>query len=224
MTGLVCLQGGHEFSAGCRDMDAAVLAQAQGPVVVTALAGEIGRDYRTATDNGVGHLRSLTAHEVLAAPDAREHPEAALELLRRAATVVLPGGSPSRLLEALRKTGVAALLAELLDAGGTLVGSSAGAMVVCGWTVLPDRGRLLVAPGLGLLPRLLVVPHWTGSGRPDWLAEIEATVPADVQVLGLAEQSGVLVRDDDLVAVGASPAELITARRQLPPGTRWRMS
>lgn len=223
MSGRVCLQGGNEFSAACREMDAAVLAQAQGPVVVTALAAEVGRDYRTATDNGVRHLRPLTAHEVLAAPDAREQPEAALELLRRAGTVVLPGGSPSRLLEALQETGVAAVLARLLDDGGTLVGSSAGAMVVCGWTVLPDRGRLRVGPGLGLLPRLLVVPHWTTSGRPDWLARIEATVPPDVQVLGLAEESGVCVRDDELVAIGARPAALIGAGRELTPGDACRL-
>ena len=72
MTGLVCLQGGAEFGPGCREMDAALLRRAAGPVVVTALAGAVGREYRTASENGVRHFRALGAQDVVAAPDARE--------------------------------------------------------------------------------------------------------------------------------------------------------
>ncbi|MCW2606485.1 MAG: hypothetical protein JWO60_1178, partial [Frankiales bacterium] len=100
MTGLLCLQGGGEFSAGCRDMDALLLARAAGPVVVTALAGEVGREHDTANANGVRHFRALGA-DVEAAPDVRVDPAGALAALRRARLLVLPGGSPSRLLELL---------------------------------------------------------------------------------------------------------------------------
>jgi hypothetical protein len=40
-------------------MDAELLRRAGGPVVVTALAGAVGREYRTANDNGVRHFRAL---------------------------------------------------------------------------------------------------------------------------------------------------------------------
>ena len=101
MTGLVCLQGGGEFSPGCVPMDTDLARRAGGRVVVTALAGTVGRDYRTATDNGVRHFRGLGATDVVAAPDVREDPEGALAALRTARLLVLPGGSPSRLLAAL---------------------------------------------------------------------------------------------------------------------------
>ena len=84
-------------------MDADLLRRADdGPVVITALAGAPGREYRTAGDNGVRHFRSLGAQDVVVAPDVREDEAGALEALRRARLLVLPGGSPSRLLAALQ--------------------------------------------------------------------------------------------------------------------------
>ena len=220
MTGTVCLQGGAEFGPGCRAMDADLLLRAGGPVVVSALAGEVGRDYRTATEHGVRHFRSLGAAEVVAAPDAREDPEGALAALRRARLLVLPGGSPSRLLDALRATGVDQVVVDLLADGGVVSGSSAGAMVLGGWTVLPDRrtgGAPAVVPGLAVVPDVVVVPHWSGSGRADWLEALAATVPDDVVVLGVPEQSGVLVEDGRLSSVGSAATTLLRTGQPLPP-------
>lgn len=211
MTGLLCLQGGAEFGPGCREMDAALLARADGPVVVTALAGAVGREYDTANANGVRHFRALGA-DVEAAPDVRVDPEGALAALRRARLLVLPGGSPSRLLEILQSTGVGQVVRDLLGAGGVVSGSSAGAMVLCAHTVLPDRGPA-VAPGLGLVPNALVLPHWTG-GRQDWLRQ----VPPGVRVLGLREQSGVLLEDGVLTAVGTGATELVGQGRTVAVG------
>lgn len=214
----VCLQGGGEFSAGYAPMDAELTA-GQGPVVVTALAGAPGREHDTANRNGVAHYRAVGALDVSAAPDARSDPQGALAALRRARVVVLPGGSPSRLLTALTGTGVADVLAELLASGGTVIGSSAGAMVLGAWTVLPERGPTVV-PGLGLVPRVLVVPHWSGP-RGDWLRAVDAAVPDDTVVLGVPEDSGVVVREGTLSARGVAPTRLVRQQRDLDPGRSW---
>lgn len=224
---MICLQGGNEFAPGCRAMDADLLRRAgDGPVVVTALAGAPGREYDTAGRNGVRHFRALGAAEAVVAPDVREDEAGALAALREARLLVLPGGSPARLLEALTSTPVGALLQELLDDGVVLMGSSAGAMVVCAWTVLPDRRGptgTAVARGLGLVPDLVVVPHWSGGpGRGEWLRAVDATVPSGVQVVGLPEEAGVLVEDGELTAVGAAATSLVTVGRSLPLGERWR--
>ena len=222
MSGSVCLQGGGEFSPGCREMDAALLAAADGPVVVSALAGEMGRDYQTATANGVRHLRSLGGQDVSAAPDVREDRTAGLDVLRTARLLVLPGGSPSRLLSALTGAGVDQLLADLLAAGGAVMGASAGAMVLCGWTVLPDRGRPQVVRGLGLVEDVVVLPHWSpGSSAAGWQGAVEAAVPVGVQVLGLPEESGVVVQDGRLTAVGQRPSRLVTCGVDLAVGSTW---
>ncbi|MGI8537778.1 MAG: Type 1 glutamine amidotransferase-like domain-containing protein [Mycobacteriales bacterium] len=220
MTGTVCLQGGGEFSAACRPMDAALVARVPGRIVVTALAGAPGQDYRAATANGVRHFMEVGGDDVVGAPDVREDPDGALAALRSARLLVLPGGSPTRLLRALQGTAAGQVVADLLAAGGAVLGASAGAMVLCGWTVLPDSG-LAVVPGLGLLPELLIVPHWDG-GRGDWLRAIEAVVPSDVTVLGVPEESGVRQQDGELTAVGRSSTALLRDGRELQVGSAWR--
>ena len=192
---------------------------------MTALAGAPGREYDTATANGVRHFRAIGASDVVGAPDAREDPSAALDVIASARLLVLPGGSPSRLLRALQETGTAEAIAALLDDDGVVMGASAGAMVLCPWTVLPDRrsgGSLAVEPGLGLVGDLLVVPHWGGgSSRGDWLRSIETAVPSTTTVLGIPEESGVLVEGDVLTAVGRSATRLLREARDLRPGDSW---
>lgn len=220
MTGTVLLQGGAEFSPGCREMDAALLARADGPVVVTALAGAVGREYATATAHGVRHFAALGA-DVVGAPDVREDEAGALAALRRARLLVLPGGSPSRLLGLLQGTPVGGVVADLLGAGGLVSGSSAGAMVLGAWTVLPERPGPAVVPALGHVAGVVVVPHWRGE-RADWLSAVSGAVPAGTTVLGLPEESGVLVEDGVLTAVGQRPTRLVAEDRDLPVGSSWR--
>ncbi len=218
MTGTVCLQGGREFSAACRPMDAALVARAGGPVVVSALAGSPGQDYRMASANGVRHFEALGARQVVAAPDVREDPEGAMAALRSARLLVLPGGSPARLLDALQSTAAGQAVADLLAADGVVMGASAGAMVLCSWTVLPDRG-VQVVPGLGLVPDVVVVPHWSGE-RSDWLSAIDVAVPVHATILGLPEESGVVVRAGQLRAVGRFATHVIREGRDLQVGQR----
>jgi len=223
MSGPVLLQGGGEFSPACLPMDAAFVREVGGPVVVTALAGAVGREYETATRNGVRHYVAAAADvEVLAAPDVREDPAAAVAVLRRARMIVLPGGSPSRLLDALTATAAGDVVLALLAAGGALSGSSAGAMVLGAWTVLPERPGPEVRPGLGVVPGVLVLPHWSG-GRPDWLAAIERGVPDDTLLLGLPEESGVVVQAGVAAAVGVAPTRLLRQGRDLPVGESWEL-
>lgn len=203
-------------------MDAELVRRAPGRVVVTALAGTPGRDYATATANGVSHFRAIGATDVVAAPDVREDRAGALEAISAAELLVLPGGSPSRLLTALRSTPVGDLVTELLGRGGTVMGASAGAMVLCPWTVLPDRSGpqgFGLAAGLGAVTGLSVVPHWSGgSSRGDWL---RALADSGTTVLGLPEESGVVVEGTRLTAVGRSGCTLVDSGRVLAVGESW---
>lgn len=208
MSSLLCLQGGAEFQPPCEPMDRAVLDLARPAlVVVTALAGSPGRDYATASANGVRWWSGLGA-DAVAAPDARADEAGALAVLASADLVVLPGGSPSRLRSALSDTGVGALLVERWRAGEcAVVGASAGAMLACSHAMLPDRPGRPVVSGLALLAAALVVPHW--NGRSSWLSGIEGQLPEGTRVVGLPEGSGVVVEGSRWTALGASPSELI---------------
>jgi cyanophycinase-like exopeptidase len=208
---LICLQGGAEFGPQCRTMDAELIALAaerrSGPVVIATLAGAPGREYDTAGANGVRHFTGLGA-EAVSAPDARSDPAAAEVAWREASLLVLPGGSPARLLTALRTTGFDRLLLELLGEGAAVMGASAGAMVLCARTWLPERGS--VEDGLGLIPDTLVLPHW------DSRRTSPKGVGNNVSVLGIPEQSGVLcVRGTPLRSMGAASSTVIA-----PDGSR----
>jgi cyanophycinase-like exopeptidase len=191
-------------------MDEALLARVPGPVAVVPLASGPGTDYARTHEHGARWFRALGA-EVLEVPDPRAHD--VRKVLARARVVVLPGGSPSRLRRDLSATAVDQALRALLEQGGAVVGCSAGAMLLGSWTVLPEEG-FRFEPGTGLVPGVVVVPHW-GGDRDDWLAVIDRGT-----VLGLPEQSGVLVADGEATAVGRHPTRLVRERVDLRVGSR----
>lgn len=200
--GAVCLQGGAELQPGCEGMDSAVLAAAPGPhVVVVPYAGAPGREREVAGGNAVRWYEGLGAAHIRVAFDE----VADADLLASADLLVLLGGSPARLLSALEPH--RELLAGLLADGVAVSGASAGAMVLCRWSVLPGR-TMRVVPALDLAPADLVLPHYSASskGSTAWLDAARGTVPAGSRVLGLPEHSGVLVDAHGEHRVGVGPA------------------
>ena len=223
-SGTVFLQGGREFFPDCLPMDAAVLAAAgPGPVVVLASAARPGSDYASAGANGARHYRDAGAPDVRVAPDPRDGEAATVAALARARVVVLPGGSPSSLHAALMGadgagTAVGAAVLAVLAGGGAVMGSSAGAMVLCARTLLPDAGRRVV-DALGVVPGVLALVHWSGPGA-GW-----ESLEGDAVLLGLPEASGLMVRPGgdgrmSLTAVGMSASGIRAAGvwQQVPVG------
>lgn len=196
-------------------MDKEFLAVAGGgPVVVLPSAAAQGRDYATAGANASRYYARLGT-PVSVAPDPREDLGGAVEAVRAARVVVLPGGSPSRLAEALVQTPLGAAV----TAAHAISGASAGAMVLCSTTVLPDLPGRPLAPGVGLVPDSLVLPHFTGSTQ--WLDPADARSPR--LVLGLPECSGVIGHNGVWRAVGAGPSTLWLDGEQhvLEVGSQW---
>jgi hypothetical protein len=208
MTGLVCLQGGREFTADCVEMDRAVLDRplldqpesgrsAARVVAVLAGAARVGSDYDGASRRAERHYQQLIDFSVdrfVVIPDPRTDLGGTLTALDSAIDLlVLPGGSPSSLLGVLSGP-VRHRVLELHQAGMTISGASAGAMVVCSSMVRPDRDGDVV-DGLGLVDGL-ALPHWSpGSDR--W------PVPSDLTLWGLPECGGAITAPDGSVtAVG----------------------
>ena len=192
MPGDVCLQGGGEFSPGCEAMDAVMLAGPDGAprrVVIVPFAGRPGREQAMASANARRWYLGLGAREVRT---VTPEPGDLTDALTDAELMVIPGGSPSRLLAALAPH--AELLRAANAAGLAVSGASAGAMVLCRWTVLPE-GPAQVVPALGLVDVDLVVPHYR-PGSSAWLERARSVLPADPVVLGLPERSGVVLRAD----------------------------
>ena len=193
MLGVLCLQGGREFTADCREMDADVIASAGArSVAVLAGAARVGSDYAGASSRACKHYESLDV-EVRVIPDPRVDLRAALDSMDAGIDlIVLPGGSPSSLLDVLSGQ-VRERLLELHAAGAAISGASAGAMVMCSHVARPDRGD--VVDGLGLVEGL-ALPHWSGGAGPRW------SVP-DMTLWGLPECGGVIIENGVPRGVGA---------------------
>lgn len=206
--GVVCLQGGNELTPPCREMDSHLLARApQGPVVVLPLASSPGSDYSRTADNAARYLRELGA-DVAVPDDPRREAAPAAALVGEAGMIVLTGGSPRRLRDGLVDTGLDAAILTASRRGALVMGASAGAMVACTITLLPQwRGNPKSGAGLGLVEGYVVVPHFDGK-RGAWVREALANAPA---VIGIPECSGVIVAGGELTAVGVAPSTLITA-------------
>jgi len=206
--GSVCLQGGNELTADCRPMDQQLLSLAPaGPVVVVALASQPGTDYSRTAANACRYYADLGA-DVVAPADPRRDRGEAIDALTTAGMIVLTGGSPRRLRDALVTTGLDERIRARWREGALVMGSSAGAMVACATTLLPQwRGNPQSGPGIALVRGYVVVPHYDGK-RGGW---VRVGLEAEPAVLGIPECSGVLVSGDELTAVGVAPSTLVTA-------------
>ncbi len=205
-------------------MDAELLRRAGGPVVVTALAGDGRARLPHATANGVRHYRELGADGRRGRAGRARGPGAARS--RRCAGPAARAAGRLAVAAAGRRCATpasTACVADLLADGGVVSGSSAGAMVLCGWTRAARPAVAGVERGLGVVPDVLVLPHWSGSGRDDWLRGRRRGRPAGGRGAGLPEQSGVLVDDGGrCTAVGSgarrrccAPAGRHRARRDV---------
>lgn len=174
-------------------MDAEVLERSpDGPVVVLAGAAAPGREHEMASRNAVAYYSRLTHRPVVAAPDPRSDPTGADSALAPAGLVILPGGSPRRLLDVLDGA-IGDTLRRLHGAGTAISGASAGAMVLCAFTVVPGSG---VTDGLGIVEGV-AIPHFDGS---NWW---DLDLPDDVVRWGLPECGGILVSDGTVEPIGS---------------------
>lgn len=210
MPGVLCLQGGREFTPACIEMDRDVIATSTARhVAVLAGAARVGSDYDGASTRARRHYAGLDV-DVAIVPDPRTDLDAAFEALSgRIDLLVLPGGSPSSLHDVLSGP-VRDRLVEMYAAGTAISGASAGAMVMCSHMARPDR-RDVVA-GLDLVDGL-ALPHWSAGTAPRW------SVPG-VRLWGLPECGGVIIADGVARSVGAGHASIHDGTAWQPVPTR----
>lgn len=201
MAGVICLQGGNEFTPDCHATDRAWLDRvAPGPTSVVPLACAAGVEYRTAGHNGCEYLRGLGLDRVSVAPEPDLSLDTTVREIVDAAIVVIPGGSPARIRRRVMGTAIGGALRAHLNAGGTLVGASAGAMVLASVMMLPGT-HLQVQSGLGMVRNALVLPHYV-DGRRDMVDRLHALAGRDVTILALPVCSGIIIDDEGMRAAG----------------------
>jgi len=153
------------------------------------LAVAHGRAALSDAADGLGLRARIEAVEVLERPDA----EAPIPAGRLAGAdlVYLPGGDPGHLLTVLDASLAWRAMLAAHARGAVLAGASAGAMAFGGWSWAPTGPRR----GLGLVPRVAVVPHHDDGRLRGWAAGVAAAAGSEAERigwLGLDEETGVL--------------------------------
>jgi cyanophycinase-like exopeptidase len=196
--GPIALVGSGEFTPATEDVDRTLLDGRTGRVVflptAAALEGEERIDYWV--ELGRAHYARLgveaTPLMVLNRRDA-DGAEIA-DSIAGAGLVYLSGGNPTYLAKTLVGTRVGAAINEVWMQGSAVAGCSAGAIALT--DTVPDIRRRSgpPVPGLGLVPGVIVMPHFDQIER--WMPgaiqwAVEATPPG-VHLVGIDEDTAIV--------------------------------
>ena len=113
-----------------------------------------------------------------------------------------------QLLETMRDSPAWKAVLEVLDGGGAVAGSSAGAMICGGQMWAPGDGW---REGLGLVPQIAVIPHHaTLAAR--WNANrMRATLPTGVTLVGIDEATALVGFGQNWQVLGRGEAVVYNA-------------
>jgi cyanophycinase len=148
-------------------------------------------NHKHAGEQGVRWFRKLGAQDVFAAnviDSATANDPSIADSIRAARLIYLLGGFPRHLGETLANSLCwhAALAAH--ENGAVIVGSSAGAMVLCEYYYDPYEDTLL--RGLNLLHNVCVLPHHNNFGG-EWAKHLMKLLP-NAALVGIDERTGML--------------------------------
>jgi len=159
---------------------------------------------------GVTNLVELYVHERGETRDDRF-----AELMREAAGVFFTGGDQLRISSQIGDTPIERMVREIHNRGGLIAGTSAGAsvmsetMLVKGTSSESHRvGDLHMAPGLGLVPDVIIDQHFAERGR---IGRLLGAVAQNPRVLGIGidEDTAIIVEGSRFRVVGAGAVYIV---------------
>ena len=145
--------------------------------------------------------------------------------LRRARGVFFGGGRQWRLADAYLNTQTHRELFALLERGGVIGGSSAGASIMASFLVRGDTetNTLMIGDhveGFGLLRNVGIDQHLLRRNRHFDLIEVIQARP-ELLGIGLDENTAIVVKGDRFEVIGQSYVAVYDNQRQIPPGGRF---
>lgn len=225
MKGPVGLVGSGEFLACSDVIDTALLERISGrsnrAIIIPTAAGQEGpTSVGSWLSKGVNHFERLGLDPVpLSVIDrASANDNAMASQIEGAAIIYFSGGNPSYVVDTMRESTVWAAVLDAWNDGAALAGCSAGAMMMGSVTASPRQGGL--SPALGVFDDLCVIPHFDrfDSFRPGMTNSIiEATGP-DTMVIGIDEETGLIVHGDETLVLGSRQVWRLTADGRTPWG------
>jgi len=143
--------------------------------------------------------------------------EAFVRPITTAKAVWFPGGRQWRLVDSYLHTRTQREVERVLERGGVVGGSSAGASILASYMVrgAKENNYIMMAPGyeegFGLIKGVAIDQHMLTRNRQDDLEEVVAKHP-DVLGIGLDESTAIVVRGQQFEVTGASKVAIHDGR------------
>ena len=208
--GALIIIGGGEDKTGDREILKAVAERARGGrLVIATVASHEPDGYFEAYKDAFEPLgiTDLVELYVNSRRDALK-PEVC-EILTGASGVFFTGGDQLRIASQIGDTPIEHAIKELYANGGVVAGTSAGASAMSETMLVAGPGRetyrigeLHMAPGLGLLPDVIIDQHFAERGRHGRLVGAVAHNPR-ILGLGVDEDTAMVVEGDRFTVIGA---------------------
>lgn len=196
------------------------------PIVVIPTAGS-GDDYdrhwprlRWFEKAGAADLTVVHTRDREVADD-----EAFTRPIEEARGVWFTGGRQWRLVDAYMGTRTEEALRSVLERGGVIGGSSAGATIQGSYLVRGDTETNTVMmgdhqEGFGYLRNVGIDQHLLARNRHFDMIEVVEAHP-DLLGIGIDENTAIIVRGDDFEVIGESYVAVYDGRRMIPPRGRF---
>ena len=207
-SGTLIIIGGHEDKQGERKILKTVAERVAGGKLViatcaTTLPEEMAEEYvKVFQELGVKQIDVLDIRN-----RAQAYDPASVDKLEEAAAIFFTGGDQLRITAHLGDSQVYTRLQEIYLAGGTIIGTSAGASVMSETMMVSGAqdeshtiGGLAMAPGFGFLKGVIVDQHFAQRGRIGRLIAAVAHNPRNIGI-GIDENTAIMVDQDKCVTV-----------------------
>lgn len=216
--GVLIIIGGHEDHDGDRVILKELASHVDdGRLVLATVASREPDGYREKyqaafSDLGVKEIIELYVDEREQAVDAEK-----VKLLDGVNAVFFSGGDQLRITSQIADTPISERVHEIFASGGVIAGTSAGAsvmsetMLVRGPNAASFRmGDLGMAPGLGLLPNVIIDQHFAERGR---IGRLIGAVSQNPRVLGIGidEDTAIVVEGQKFRVIGSGAVYLVDA-------------
>jgi cyanophycinase len=216
--GTLIIIGGHEDHDGERVIlkEVAKLVR-DGRLVLATVASHEPEGYLEKYQKSFGELGIPHVTELYIEERDQATSEEKLADLRDVSAVFFSGGDQLRITSLIGDTPIDEHVHEIFANGGVIAGTSAGAsamsetMLVRGSNSSSFRiGDLSMAPGLGLLPNVIIDQHFAERGR---IGRLIGAVSQNPRVLGIGidEDTAIIVRGHRFEVIGAGAVYLVDA-------------
>ncbi|MBY3321623.1 cyanophycinase [Rhizobium laguerreae] len=216
--GTLIIIGGHEDHDGERVILKEVAKHVKdGKLVLATVASHEPEGYLEKYQSSFGELGVSTVTELYIEERDQATSEEKLATLRDVSAVFFSGGDQLRITSLIGDTPIYEHVHEIFANGGVIAGTSAGAsvmsdtMLVRGSNASSFRiGDLSMAPGLGLLPNVIIDQHFAERGR---IGRLIGAVSQNPRVLGIGidEDTAIVVRGHRFDVIGTGAVYLVDA-------------